>query len=59
MFALRNSSIRCPGCMSLVLGTERATTPEEKEGAGLFTSFALMMGLAAGSSAGLLLSQLV
>ena len=46
------------GCMSLVLGTERAETPEEKEGAGLFTSFALMMGLAAGSSCGLLLEKL-
>ena len=46
------------GCMALVLGSERATTPEEKEGAGLFTSFALMMGLAAGSSCGLLLEKL-
>ena len=46
------------GCMSLVLGTERASTPEEQEGAGLFTSFALMMGLAMGSSAGLLLGGL-
>ena len=45
------------GCMSLVLGTERAETPEDKEGAGLFTSFALMMGLAAGSSTGLFLAS--
>ena len=42
--------------MALMLGAERARTPEEKEAAGMVTSFALMMGLACGSSAGALVS---
>ena len=47
------------GCMALMLGGERGRTPEEKEVAGMVTSFALMLGLASGSNAGLLLKRLV
>lgn len=47
------------GCMGLILGAERGRSPEEKETAGMITSFSLMMGLAVGSFAGLLLSRLV
>ena len=47
------------GCMALVLGAERGNTPEEREALGMVTSFALMIGLSTGSTAGLGLSQLV
>ena len=47
------------GCMALVLGSERGNTPEEREALGMVTSFALMIGLSTGSTAGLGLSQLV
>ena len=47
------------GCVALMLGGERGRTPEEKEVAGMVTSFSLMLGLASGSNAGLLLSRLV
>ena len=47
------------GCMALMLGGEMGRTPEEREVAGMVTSFALMLGLASGSNAGLLLSRLV
>ena len=45
--------------MALMLGGEMGRTPEEREVAGMVTSFALMLGLASGSNAGLLLSRLV
>jgi equilibrative nucleoside transporter 1/2/3 len=47
------------GCTALVLGVERAASPDEKEIAGMVTSFCLMIGLASGSWAGLGLSRLV
>lgn len=46
------------GCMALMLGAERAVTPDEKEVAGMVTSFSLMMGLASGSAAGVVLERL-
>lgn len=47
------------GCMALILGSERATTNQAKEVAGMVTSFSLAMGLACGSTSGLVLAQLV
>ena len=47
------------GCMALMLGGELGRSPEEREVAGMVTSFSLMMGLASGSNAGLLLMRLV
>jgi hypothetical protein len=46
--------------MALMLGGEKGRTPEEKEVAGMVTSFSLMLGLASGSNVGaLVLSRLV
>ena len=42
-----------------ILGSERATTNQAKEVAGMVTSFSLAMGLACGSTSGLVLAQLI
>jgi len=47
------------GCMALVLGAEKGRNPEEREVVGQVTSFGLMVGLACGSIAGILLSHLL
>ena len=47
------------GCMCLSLAAERGTTAAQKEMAGMVSSFALMVGLSAGSALGLALSNFI